>query len=164
MAERVQVTGLKEVLQELKSFEEGLKRKALIAGSRKGALVFRRKIKSNIPKEKTGRLKNRLNKTFKVKQMSKRLKDVIGAMVYVKKTKEDWWWFLFEYGWIPSGRYKVSSNAGLSRKAFRSRNRRTREKKPGHFFVKKSFDSEKEKVKNSYVENINAWIKKYNGS
>lgn len=168
MVDRVEVLGLDEVLRKIKGLETELRRKVLIKGARAGANVFKRGIVSRVPVG-TGSLKRAIS----TRAMKKSLPDIVGAMVVIrasltkkqkqsiKNARDPWYWFLQEYGWLAGGRHKVKSNKGLSREGFRAKNKRTRKKVPGKFFVKKAFETSKDKVKNSYMEAILKGIEAY---
>lgn len=180
MAERVEILGLDKVLKNLKGLEPELKRKALLSGAKAGAGIFKRAIISRAPK-KTGALKRGIS----VAQMSKKLattSDIVGAMVFIrtsgkrtkkqKMAKEDpWYWYLQEYGYIPSGRWrtrkiggrKTAGNEGLTLAGFRAKSRKTRKKKPGLSFIKRAFNSNKAKIEASYKNRIAKWVDKYRG-
>jgi HK97 gp10 family phage protein len=185
MAERVQITGLKEVLKKMDGLTGDLKRKSLLAGSRAGANRFKRAVLSKTP-VKSGALKRSIG----VRQMSKRLPDIVGAMVVIRTAgartkkqrtsgdKDAFYWRFIEYGWYAGGRWrkglgkktrrgydgeKLDANKGLTREGFRAKTRREKKKIKGKFFIKKSFDSKKEDVKRNYIKAIVKGIEKYGG-
>ena len=178
MTDTVNVKGLDQVLKNLKGLSGDLKRKGLISGARAGANLFKREIKNRAPHD-TGALK----KSISTRQMSKRLKDIVGAMVTFRTgnsrtqkqknsgIKDAWYWFLQEYGWHAGGRWrkritsgeKLAGNTGLTRDGFRAKNKRERKKIKGKRFVKKSFDAKKDSVLKSYLKSISNFIGKYRG-
>lgn len=169
MAERVEVLGLDKVLKNLKGLEPELKRKALLSGAKAGAGLFKRAIVAKVP-VKTGALKRAVG----VRQMKKSLKDIVGAMVVIRtagartkkqkiKGEDAWYWFFQEYGWNAGGKFKVKGNRGLSRSGFRAKNKKSGTKVKGKFFVKKSFDSNKDKIKKAYMTKIKTMVDKYRG-
>ena len=141
MAEYVGVTGLDQVLKNLKGMEGELKRKALLAGAKAGAGVFKKQIKSSAP-EKSGALKRSIG----VRQMKKSLatkSDIVGAMVIFrtrgartrkqKTSKEDaWYWFLQEYGWYAGGRFRKKITGRYRTRGGRGRVRLIGEKLVGN--------------------------------
>lgn len=169
MVDRVEVLGLDEVLRKIKGLETELRRKVLIKGARAGANVFKRGIFAQKVPEQTGSLKRAIS----TRAMKKSIPDIVGAMVVIKASltkkqkqsiknaRDPWYWFLQEYGWFAGGRHKVKSNKGLSREGFRAKNKRTRKKVPGKFFVKKAFEANKDKVKNSYMTAILKGVETY---
>jgi len=196
MAEYVGVSGLDQVLRNLKGLDGELKRKGLLAGAKAGAGVFKKQIKSlPITPEESGALKRAIS----VKQMKKSLttkSDIVGAMVIfrtggarTKKQEENdrdgWYWFLHEYGWYAGGRFrkkitgryrtrggrgrvrligeKLVGNRGLTIAGFRAKTKRTKSKTKGIHFVKKSFMSKSEKIKDSYEKRIAKFVDNYNG-
>ena len=154
MAEYVGVTGLDQVLKNLKGLDGELKRKGLLAGAKAGAGVFKKQIQSqSITPEDSGALKRSIG----VRQMSKKLatkSDIVGAMVMFrtgeKRTKKQeendrdaWYWFFHEYGWNAGGKYRMQVH--------------------GRHFIKKGFMSKTTTVKNSYEKRIAKFVDKYNG-
>jgi HK97 gp10 family phage protein len=170
MAERVEVLGLDKVLKKMQNLEGDLKRKSLIAGSRAGVNRFKRSILSKAPHD-TGALKRSIG----VRQMSRKLNNIVGAMVVIRtarsRTKKQrssndrdaFYWRFLEYGWFAGGKWRTGSNKGLTRAGFRAKTKRERKKIKGLFFIKNAFDSKKETVKNSYINAIVKGIEKYGG-
>lgn len=179
MSDRVEVLGLDKVLKSLKGLQPELARKSMAFGASAGASVIKRKIMAKAP-TRTGVLK----RSIALKRMSKSLtkkSGIIGSMVYIRSGKsrtkkqkaaknDAWYWIFQEYGWYAGGRLrkrkggeKLDANRGLTRDGFRAKNKRERKKIKGKHFIKKSFDSSKNKVMKAFENRIAKQVNTYNG-
>ncbi len=157
------------------------------------SVIKRKIMTSPITPTKTGELKRSIALKRMSKSLAKKsgiigtMIYMRSGKTRTKKQKADktdaFYWVFQEYGWYAGGRWrkrkvllgykragrdvyggeKLDANKGLTREGFRAKNKRTKTKTKGKYFIKKSFNSTKNRVMQAYEKRIAKQVEKYRG-